>query len=929
MKRYAGVSAIAIVAISVPAYAGEEVLYEETPDWVQIADVDLASVKDGPSEILLDYQYRLENAVVHEYQDRLVRIDNLQALTTESTLKMDWSPDKGDLFVHRMDIIRDGETIDLIADGARFEILRREQGLEQRLLDGRLTATITVPKLQEGDLLRVAHSVTVNDQALGDEMQALQFLQSEPYRVGTARVIMSWPKDSGITYQAGPNVDMPDLITRDGYEYLSLDLPLAKRDEFPYDAPSRFRRAPVLRAGSFDSWQELSKVMEPHFTQAAELPADGEVAREVAAIMAQAEDPLKRTELAVRMVQDQVSYLLDGLDGGNYLPQSAEETWEKRYGDCKAKSVLLLAILQEMGIDADVVLVATRGGDATPELLPLPASFDHMIVRATVNGVDYWLDGTTTATRIGNMDTVPPFHYALPLKPGGADLVPMSDRPMTSANMVMSIEADHSAGIDLPALVKMEMHMFGAGGAQIKALVDEDDPEVEKQMLSSGSGAFGLGQFSSIDFAYDDELAKGSVIFTGVMEPMFDYDKGEWSFDSSKDTGKKSFAPNRARPKWRDIPVATRGPRRNVIKSTIVLPGNMAGYSLNGDTDLDMGYANTRIVRRAELADGRFTVKVVETNQLGEVAPEDIPAARLAALKLNKADLKLEAPKDSVRRWEHDRATLDRLTAEAKKHYDAAVEQADDDEFGPLQRRARFFVSIYDYENAEKDYSTVIAEEPTASLFETRSGIYEALGRMEEAIADMQSAYDLSPENYVAYQQARLLRQSGRPEEALALIEALPVSDDDLDDFASERAYAKAVGGDVGGGLALLNDRLEEEPDARSLLNEACWFRGIFNTSLDDAMAICTKAIERTTSPTNALDSRAMIQFRLGNLEAALEDLDAALKLNPEQSASRFMRGIILQKMGKAEGKEQIAQALRKTPHLGRQYKLYGIEPEN
>ncbi|MDN3645143.1 tetratricopeptide repeat protein [Pontixanthobacter aestiaquae] len=929
MNTFAGISAFAIIAISAPAYAGEVVLYEDVPAWVDVAEIDMSSVADGPSEVLVDWQYRLEGGTVHEYHDRIVRIDNLQALTSEGTLKMTWAPDKGDLFVHRLEIIRGDEVIDLIAEGTEFEILRREQGLERRLLDGRLTATLAVPKLQEDDLLRVAHTITIDDQALGDEMQALQYLPSEPYRVGQSRVVMSWPKDSGITYQAGPDVEVPDLEVRDGFEYLTIDLPLAKREDFPGDAPSRFRRAPILRAGSFDSWQELSQVMEPHFTAAAELSDDGAVASEAKAIMAKTDDPLKRTELAVRMVQDQVSYLLDGLDGGNYLPQSAEDTWEKRYGDCKAKSVLLLALLQYMGIESDVVLVATRGGDATPELLPLPASFDHMIVRANVNGTDYWLDGTTTATRITNMDTVPAFHYALPLKPGGAGLVPMTDRPMSSANVVIKLEADHSAGVDLPALISVEMQMFGAAGAQFKAIVDEGDPETEKRWRNMSGGSMGIGQISSVEFAYDDELAMGSIKMEGVSQPMFDYDKGELTMEADGIGRQRAFSPNRARPKWKNIPVATRGPSRSIMMNSVLLPGNADDYTINGDQSLDQGYANTRVIRNASLEDGRFTFEQQQVNGLGEIAPEDIPAARLASLKLTKADLTVDAPTNSVRRWERDRAALDTLTASARKRYDMAVAEADDDEFGPLQSRAQFFNTIYDFDNAQKDLGVIIAEEPTADLLMSRADMYEALGRIDDAIADIRAAYELSPENYIAYAEARLLRQTGRADEALALIEALPIGEEDLDDFASERAYAMAMGGDLDGGLALLAERIEEEPDSGSLLNDACWYRGIFNVSLDDAMAICTKAIERAGNPASAIDSRAMIHYRLGELDQALADLDSALKLNPELSASRFMRGIVMQAQGNnADGAEQIRQALLKWPYLEQHYKLYGIEPQ-
>lgn len=449
MNFWMGVGAAALVTVSAPALAGDEVLYGAAPAWVQPADVGPLIEAGGPSEILFDWQHRLERGTVTSYRDRAVRIDNLDALTDEGTIQLTWSPDKGDLTIHRLEIIRDGKVIDLLGQGVKFETLRREEGLEQRLLDGQLTATVAVPGLKEGDVLRIAHSTTLSDQALGSEMQALQYLPPKPWRVGMGRTIVSWPVGEAISWRAEPDVPLEEPVTRDGYRYLTVAFPIPKRDEMPDDAPSRFTRPPILRVGTFADWRELSRVMEPHFAAAATIEDKGELAGEVRKIMAVSRDPLKRAELALRLVQDQVSYLLDGLDGGNYLPQHAEETWDKRYGDCKAKSVLLMAMLRRMGITADVVLAKIDGGDAIPDLLPIPADFDHMIVRANIGGEDYWLDGTSTATRLTNIAEVPPFGYVLPLRPEGADLAPLTRRAPTYPDIAADIVFDHSP--DRPA----------------------------------------------------------------------------------------------------------------------------------------------------------------------------------------------------------------------------------------------------------------------------------------------------------------------------------------------------------------------------------------------------------------------------------------------------------------------------------------------
>src|SRR5688500_9721984 len=147
----------------------------------------------------------------------------------------------------------------------------------------------------------------------------------------------------------------------------------------------------LLQASTFADWQEVSSVMAPLYATEGAIAAGGPIAEQVAAIVAAHREPLARTVAALRAVQDEIAYLANGLDGGNYIPQTPAETWEKRYGDCKAKTLLLVAMLREIGIEAEPVLVASATGDAVPGLLPMPGAFDHVIVRAVIDGESYWL----------------------------------------------------------------------------------------------------------------------------------------------------------------------------------------------------------------------------------------------------------------------------------------------------------------------------------------------------------------------------------------------------------------------------------------------------------------------------------------------------------------------------------------------------------
>ncbi len=103
-------------------------------------------------------------------------------------------------------------------------------------------------------------------------------------------------------------------------------------------------------------------------------------------------------------------------------------------------------MLREMGIEAEAVVVSSQVGDAVPTMLPMPAAFDHVIVHAVIDGTDYWLDGTSSGASMDVVGEVPDFHVALPLRDGGADLMPMPQRPQKSFDQVARITLDHRAG---------------------------------------------------------------------------------------------------------------------------------------------------------------------------------------------------------------------------------------------------------------------------------------------------------------------------------------------------------------------------------------------------------------------------------------------------------------------------------------------------
>lgn len=107
------------------------------------------------------------------------------------------------------------------------------------------------------------------------------------------------------------------------------------------------------------------------------------------------EDRRETLEALAGMVQREVRYVAVEVGIGGYRPSPPAETFERRWGDCKDKALLLIDLLAEVGIPAHPALVLLADGDRVDADFPAPGQFNHLIVAVP-----------TTAVTVGAADAV-------------------------------------------------------------------------------------------------------------------------------------------------------------------------------------------------------------------------------------------------------------------------------------------------------------------------------------------------------------------------------------------------------------------------------------------------------------------------------------------------------------------------------------------
>jgi tetratricopeptide (TPR) repeat protein len=909
------------------AQAGDKVIYAAAPTWVKPAPtLDLTATD---ANLLYDSQQRIEGATVTSYLDVAQRAVTAETLNGLGTLTFPWMPDKGDLIVHRVAILRGGEAIDVLKRGGKFSVIQREQGLEQRSLNGMLTATMPVEGLQVGDVLRITISITQADAALKGKSQTYLPLPTEPFRSKFARARLVWPATEKISVRSMAAGIGTTPVAVGAERELSIALPLAKPAEMPDDAPVRYRSLPLLEATSFTGWDDVAATMAPLY-RTETLIADGSaIAQETDAIAKAQPDALHRAEAALELVQSKVRYLLMGMNGGNYVPQSPARTWELRYGDCKAKTLLLLSMLRRMGIESEAVLVSSQLGDMLPKRLPMPGAFDHVLVRASIDGKTYWLDGTGAGARIADIGDTPNLRYALPLRASGAALLPIVQSPRARADIAIASEIDDSAGLGLPSPYRTTILIRGGLAETMATVSTQANAEQKREMIGKLTNEFvGQGDLAEGDLSYDAKTGLATVTATGVIASRWEKDGKRYRFTLDQAVTKRQFAPDRARTAWRDIPIAVPSQGSMVIATRLTLPDGGRGFGLEGDRTLPATLGGVRVTRSAALDHGVATIEDRLDETGGEIVSADLPAARTAYAAAKNRMLKVVAPADYPARAA---IVVAARSAGRLKPIEAAYAKAiaaNPKEAGPYRTRADFRSGVYDRAGAIADWTKVIAISPDANAYANRSWLYESLGQNAKAIADAEAAYNFDEDDGVA-RLARLQVMYGKRVDGFALIEPrIEAAGKDRVDYMSQKADLLADIGEPDEALSVIDAALTERPGRADLLNTRCWIKGRAAKALDTALKDCTKAIELSDYPAGALDSRAMVYFRMGRMDDALADLDAALDAAPDLSASLFMRGVVLGKLGRqVEAGRDLAAARLIAPQVDADYKRYGITP--
>jgi hypothetical protein len=143
-----------------------------------------------------------------------------------------------------------------------------------------------------------------------------------------------------------------------------------------------------------------------------------------------------------RWVAQDFRYVSLSLGIGGYRPRLPAEVLDTKYGDCKDKATLFIALARQMGVAVYPVLASSSGSaDST---MPSASEFDHMIAAVERPGSGYqFVDLTAELAPWGELPPAEQGSFALIVHPDGrGESVVLPQTPVTASKDETLIEGE-------------------------------------------------------------------------------------------------------------------------------------------------------------------------------------------------------------------------------------------------------------------------------------------------------------------------------------------------------------------------------------------------------------------------------------------------------------------------------------------------------
>jgi len=340
-------------------------------------------------ELLADVQIQVADTTRTSYfRSRRVALD-ASTLREVSEPTIQFNPTYQRLVIHDVSIERNGQRLDKLKD-ARIDIIRREQQLEQQVLDGLNTALLMLRDVRVGDVVDMAYTIEGTNPIFEGHFAEILPTAWDAH-IDQLHVRVETPMDRPLRFKNIQGQDRVEQFQEDGKQVLRIVRQQVPGQAFENGTPPWYKFYPAVQVTDYKDWSEVDLWARKLF---AIEPAKGELLSRIQAWQSSTQDREALLAEVLRFVQDDIRYFSVSLGESSHRPKPADQTLKDRMGDCKDKVLLLNTLLTGLGFEARPALVSVSRNRGLLQYLPTHDQFDHVISQVRLGDQVHYLDAT-------------------------------------------------------------------------------------------------------------------------------------------------------------------------------------------------------------------------------------------------------------------------------------------------------------------------------------------------------------------------------------------------------------------------------------------------------------------------------------------------------------------------------------------------------
>ena len=373
-----------------------------------------------------------------------------------------------------------------------------------------------------------------------------------------------------------PVKDNPQISETDTYKAklrFSWDLrDIPAFDPDPKMPPYALYWAKVRFAPSnWEKWDDIAKWYRKNYFLPQLVPSSA-VSQAAGAIVKGLEDPYDKAAALYQYVQS-MRYIAIDLGDGGYRPAEPAKVLERKYGDCKDKSTLLIAMMRSLGLKAEPVLMLTANAGVIDPGFP-SMGFNHMIVKVELaDGMVLWLDPTSKYCRANELPVMDQAVDVLVLhddETGTIERTPGTNSGANSSTVNIRTDLSDTENARFSVLITYR----GDDAIDVRyALAERAEKDMPEYCKSLIGGTFANAEINKYDVRWLDSLARDpELAFDFTVRDALQQQGDLWllTYDPFCPYGSLDWL----RKRHRQYPIAFDCPRRMDKSITITYPAD-------------------------------------------------------------------------------------------------------------------------------------------------------------------------------------------------------------------------------------------------------------------------------------------------------------------------------------------------------------------